>query len=120
VSNEDVIGATARWPRVVALLAFAVATVLGVVGPVITLVAGEPLWPNGLAVVGIYPFVVVGALVALQRPRNPIGWLCLLAGAAFAIGCSPHGLTPARRRSSSSMPIAGTRRRPHRTRSWRS
>jgi hypothetical protein len=85
VSNEDVIGATARWPRVVALLVFGVITGLALAGPVITLAAGEPLWPNTLASVGIYPFVLVGALVALRRPRNAIGWLCLVVGAAFVL-----------------------------------
>lgn len=69
----------------VALTAFAVVSVLAVAGPVTAIVAGEQVWPNAVANVGMYPFAVVGVLIARKRPRNPIGWLCLVVGAAFAL-----------------------------------
>lgn len=71
--------------RAVALSAFVVVTVVAIAGPVVTSLAGEPLWPNTAATVATYVFVLVGGLIAFRRPRNPIGWLCLLAGAAFAL-----------------------------------
>ena len=37
-------------------------------------------------VVFVLAFATVGALVASQRPRNPIGWLLLLAGLSYVIG----------------------------------
>ena len=71
--------------RAVALTVFVVITGVAVAGPVVTLRAGEPLWPSAVATLGLYPVTVVGALIAVKRPRNPIGWLCLLVGAAFAL-----------------------------------
>lgn len=71
--------------RAVALTVFVVITGVAVAGPVVTLRAGEPLWPSAVATLGLYPVTVVGALIAVKRPRNPIGWLCLVVGAAFAL-----------------------------------
>jgi hypothetical protein len=70
--------------RGVALTAFVVTAGLAVTGPVVSILAGEPLWPSSLATLGMYPVAAVGALIAVKRPRNPIGWLCMVTGAAFA------------------------------------
>ncbi|WP_052667282.1 hypothetical protein [Nitriliruptor alkaliphilus] len=83
-SNDDA-SRVDRRVRTIALVAFAATTCLAVAGPVLTLLAGEPLWPSTAATTAMYVFVVVGALIAFRRPRNPIGWLCLVVGAAFAL-----------------------------------
>ncbi|WP_157041893.1 hypothetical protein [Nitriliruptor alkaliphilus] len=84
MSNDEASPA-ARRVRAVARLAFAVTTGLVVAGPVVTFLAGEPLWPNTAATGAMYLFAVVGVLIAVRRPQNPVGWLCLVAGAAFAL-----------------------------------
>ena len=71
--------------RAVAGAAFVFATALNVAAPLLTAVAGEPLWPNGVVSLAVYPFAVVGALIAFRRPRNPIAWLCLTIGLGFAL-----------------------------------
>jgi hypothetical protein len=38
-----------------------------------------------LDVLGFYVATVVGAVLATRRPRNPIGWLLLVIGTAFAV-----------------------------------
>jgi hypothetical protein len=66
-------------------VAGAILTILSlyVVGP-----AAQPSsdWGSGGAIGGLLilapflAFTIVGALIALRRPENPIGWICLVAG----------------------------------------
>ncbi len=61
----------------------------------VTVVIGVAVAPSALKD-GVLPFIAytvfvlafatVGALVASRRPRNPIGWLLLLAGLAYTLG----------------------------------
>jgi hypothetical protein len=74
-----------RLAWAVAGVAFVIATGLNVAGPLLTSLAGEPLWPNGVVGLAVYPFAVVGALITFRRPRNPVGWLCLTVGLGFAL-----------------------------------
>ena len=37
-----------------------------------------PLW----AILPFLPFPIVGTLIASRRPKNPIGWICLVVGIA--------------------------------------
>ena len=47
---------------------------------------GEDAWFYPLAITMILGYSTVGAVVAARNPRNPIGWLMLGVGGAFAIG----------------------------------
>ena len=44
-----------------------------------------------LFVVLISSFTLTGLLVALRRPRNPLGWMLLAIGAIFALGTTAYG-----------------------------
>jgi hypothetical protein len=41
-----------------------------------------PLW----AILPFLPFPIVGTLIASRRPKNPIGWICLVVGIAWMLG----------------------------------
>jgi class 3 adenylate cyclase len=43
-------------------------------------------WIGAFVSATTYAFPAVGALIALRRPRNAIGWLCLAVGAAWGTG----------------------------------
>jgi hypothetical protein len=81
-----------RLVRAAAAVAFASGTGLTVAGLWLLSAAGEPLWPSAVATVGLYPFTAVGALIAVRRPRNPVAWLCLLVGVAFALEAALWGV----------------------------
>lgn len=81
----------------IVVIGWLVATVaLLVVGITLTALAGHSLF-NSLANTAMLPFVVVGTLITIRRPKNAIGWLCLTIGAAFAVegalwGAALYGL----------------------------
>lgn len=68
------------------------ATVVGVV-TLLLLVAGVPLAIATHQVSGalaefplMVPFGVVGLIIALRQPRNPIGWIMLAVAGAYTVG----------------------------------
>jgi hypothetical protein len=71
--------------RTVAGAVLAFVTGLNVAGPLLTVLAGEPLWPNGVAGLALYPFAVVGALIVFRRPHNLVAWVCLMVGLGVAL-----------------------------------
>jgi hypothetical protein len=87
--------AAERRTRWLAWIFFVPATV-GTVALVSLLAGGEltwfgserAAWSIGLDVLGYYAFAVVGAVLAIKRPRNPVGWLLLYIGASLAGGAA--------------------------------
>ena len=81
---------TAR-SRLVVVGAITSTTILLVVGVGLYLAdPSVPLAPSswgfrGYAGVVSLPFVAVGALIVMRRPRHPIGWMLTLAGAASSV-----------------------------------
>jgi hypothetical protein len=72
------------WPWGIAALVVA----LGVVVTVLSALAGPhgaPWWENALFGLVVLASVVVGLLVTVRRPGNPIGWLLLANGLAVAV-----------------------------------
>jgi hypothetical protein len=69
----------------VAVIAFALITVLTVLRPAFLLLADEALSPSNLGGFVLYAFPVVGVLVALHRPGNAIARLCLTIGMVWAL-----------------------------------
>jgi hypothetical protein len=80
-----------RLLRTAAAIAFVASTGLTVAGLWLISAAGEPLRLS-VATIGLYPFTVVGALIAMRRPRNPVAWLCLLVGVSFALEAALWGV----------------------------
>ncbi len=97
------LGHTSRMQAVAALVAPGrparsagwAANVLGAITIVVALAgAGLALRTNGglqwasadwlVSLVGTFAYAVPGAQLAARRPRNSVGWLCLLIGAAYA------------------------------------
>ena len=70
--------------RVAAAAMFVVITVLTAAGLTFSVLAGEPLWPNGVSALLLLAFPIVGLLIARRRPRNPVAWLCLTVGVLWA------------------------------------
>ena len=69
-----------RW-LVAALLVLTVPMVLGVaiLNGLLRRPAGLGLWLQVLAIVALHvAFLIVGWLVVLRRPANPVGWLLLV------------------------------------------
>ena len=72
------------WPWVVAALAVA----LGALATVLSALAGphgSPWWENAAFCLVVLASVVVGLLVAVRQPGNPIGWLVLANGPVVAL-----------------------------------
>ena len=72
------------WPWVVAALAVA----LGALATVLSALAGphgSPWWENAAFCLVVLASVVVGLLVAVRQPGNPIGWLLLANGPVVAL-----------------------------------
>jgi hypothetical protein len=78
-------GAAGNGWRVGAVAFFAVITLLTAAGPLLTLLAGESLWPNSVGTVALYAFPVAGVLIAVRRPRNAVAWVCLTTGGLWAL-----------------------------------
>lgn len=70
--------------RIWAIVVFVVTTALFLAGPVLVVLAGEPVGVNELILPAVYAFAVVGLLIALHRPGNTVAWICL--GVALAFG----------------------------------
>jgi hypothetical protein len=84
--------------RAAAWLAWALAglCLAGFAATVVLYVAIRPVMPpsaygtgaDSTVVIFVVPFLafpLVGALIASRRPRNPIGWICLSAGASWML-----------------------------------
>ena len=72
------------WPWVVAALAVA----LGALATVLSALAGphgSPWWEDAAFCLVVLASVVVGLLVAVRQPGNPIGWLVLANGPVVAL-----------------------------------
>ena len=77
----------------VSLTLIALDGLLGILTPPISMRGSSPL---GLAILlQVLPlaFPTVGALVALRRPENPIGWIFCAVGFAFALGSFSEAYT---------------------------
>lgn len=84
-----------RWSRWLALAAVAVAFLLQVTAIVLAYLArGTPVTSLNIAlfdravlyVPATIAWQIMGALVAIRQPRNPIGWLFLVSGLCSALG----------------------------------
>jgi hypothetical protein len=67
------------------VVAFCVITGLYATATVLAIVIGSPGWRAADFPFATYPFGVVGALIAIRRPRNTIAWLCLAIGLIWGL-----------------------------------
>jgi hypothetical protein len=51
----------------------------------LSILARQSVWTNGGQTLIVIPFAVVGFVVALRRPGNPIGWLSMAIAACFVL-----------------------------------
>lgn len=75
-----------------AIAIFVLTTILFLAGPLLVVLAGEPLGANELILPTLFAFPVVGLLIATHRPDNTVAWICLTVGLAFGLDATLWGV----------------------------
>jgi hypothetical protein len=75
-----------------AIVVFGMTTALFLAGPVLVVLAGEPVGVNELILPAVYAFGVVGLLIALHRSGNTIAWICLSVALGFGLESALWGV----------------------------
>lgn len=78
--------------RAIAILVFTLTTLACIAGLLFRYLADAPFTLNEALLLVVYGFSVVGFLIALKRPDNPIAWICLGIGAVWGVEAAGFGI----------------------------